>query len=275
MGLTREAVRGTVRTGRSAGYRLGKALLRGLGFDVQVVRSPGDPVADTDGMEDSHLYREWSTRREVWTPWLADEGFRAAYEGVSPYTVVSVDRCHVLYSVAQQAAQLEGSFAECGVFNGGTALLLSRVTAEHDREIHLFDSFEGLPEPDRNYDPGFEAGDFKSASADAVRSLLADVPSPVEIHEGFVPETFAGLEDLDFSFVHIDVDLYQSCLDACHFFYPRLVPGGMMAFDDHGFPDTRGMRHAVEEFFADKPEIPLALPTGQALLTRLPTGGAS
>ena len=273
--MIREAVRGTVRAGRVAGYRLGKSLLRGLGYDVQVVRSSGGPVADTDGMEDSHLYREWTTPVAVWTPWLGDEGFRAAFEGVSPHTVVTVDRCHVLYSLARQAARLEGEFAEAGVFNGGTALLLARVASQRGRSIHLFDSFEGLPEPNGDYDSGFQAGDFRSASADAVRSLLAEIQSPVEIHVGFVPATFAGLEDREFSFVHIDVDLYQSCLDACEFFYPRLVPGAVMAFDDHGFPDTRGMRHAVEEFFADKPEVPLALPTGQAFVTRLPDGDDS
>jgi O-methyltransferase len=43
-----------------------------------------------------------------------------------------------------------------------------------------------------------------------------------------------------------------------------------MLFDDYGFWSCPGARQAVDEFFADKPEAPFALPTGQALVARLP-----
>ncbi len=43
-------------------------------------------------------------------------------------------------------------------------------------------------------------------------------------------------------------------------------------FNDYGFSGTRGSRLAVEECFADKPEVPLVLPTGQAILFRLGHG---
>ena len=55
-------------------------------------------------------------------------------------------------------------------------------------------------------------------------------------------------------------------LDSCDFFYPRLTPGGMMLFDDYGFASCPGVRKAVDEFFADKMQKPIYLPTGQALV---------
>ena len=59
-------------------------------------------------------------------------------------------------------------------------------------------------------------------------------------------------------------------MSTCEFVYPRLVPGGMMVFDDYGFWSCPGARMAVDQFFAEKLERPLALPTGQAIVTKLP-----
>jgi O-methyltransferase len=84
-----------------------------------------------------------------------------------------------------------------------------------------------------------------------------------------VPETFAGLEDRRFCFAHIDLDLYQGVKDAVAFVYPRMPRGGLIVFDDYGFASCPGARKAVDEFFADKPERPLALSTGQALVAKL------
>jgi O-methyltransferase len=43
-----------------------------------------------------------------------------------------------------------------------------------------------------------------------------------------------------------------------------------MVFDDYGEPTCPGARKAVDEFFADKPETPIYIPTGQCLVHRLP-----
>ena len=42
-----------------------------------------------------------------------------------------------------------------------------------------------------------------------------------------------------------------------------------MVFDDYGFASCPGARKAVDEFFNDKPERPLVLPTAQAIVMRL------
>jgi hypothetical protein len=41
-----------------------------------------------------------------------------------------------------------------------------------------------------------------------------------------------------------------------------------MIFDDYGFPACHGEKVAVDEFFADKAESPIALPTGQAIILK-------
>ena len=68
------------------------------------------------------------------------------YEGgVEKDTLFSPDRCYCLMSLASYASNLLGDFAKCGVYKGGTALLLSRVMSAQGKTLHLFDGFKGLP----------------------------------------------------------------------------------------------------------------------------------
>jgi len=66
--------------------------------------------------------------------------------------------------------------------------------------------------------------------------------------------------------VHIDVDLYEPTRAAFEFFHPRMAPGGVMVCDDYGFASCPGARKAVDEYFEGKPDVPIELPSGQALI---------
>jgi len=68
--------------------------------------------------------------------------------------------------------------------------------------------------------------------------------------------------------IHSDVDLYEPTRDILEYFYPRLVPYGVILFDDYGFVSCPGVRQAAEEFFRDKPEEIIELATGQAAVIR-------
>ena len=178
----------------------------------------------------------------------------------------------MLISLARHAFHLAGDFAECGVFKGGTALLLARVLeSTADKRLYLFDSFRGLPSIDK--DPWFSDGQYSAESVEAIRELLKNFQSMIDIRCGWIPGTFQGLENNRYAFVHLDVDLYQSTLDCCAYFYPRMVAGGVLLFDEYAFAAARGEKDAVDEFFADKPESPITLPTGQAIVLKVPSKG--
>lgn len=91
----------------------------------------------------------------------------------------------------------------------------------------------------------------------------------VVFHPGFIPVTFSGLEAEQIAFAHIDVDIYKSIVDCLDFIWPRLSSGGVIVFDDYGFPTCPGARQAVDTFFAAKQEVPLCLSTGQAIVCKL------
>lgn len=52
---------------------------------------------------------------------------------------------------------------------------------------------------------------------------------------------------MKFSFVHLDGDLYQTTADALDWFWPRMVPGGVIILDDVDWPKCPGVNRALEE----------------------------
>ena len=83
------------------------------------------------------------------------------------------------------------------------------------------------------------------------------------VYKGWIPERFPDIADRGFSFVHVDVDLYQPTLDSLKFFYPRMQPGGLILMDDYGFTSSPEPNTAADEFFACMPESIVMLPTGR------------
>ncbi len=220
-------------------------------------------LAAIRGVPDGLLYSP------TFQPWRGDRHFCPIYDKITGRSLVSRERAWILYSLARNALNIEGDFVECGVYRGGTARLLRRVLDEKPagRRLHLFDTFLGMPDTDRQRDK-HKAHDFADTSLDAVSAFVGRA-SHICYHPGRIPETFRNAQESHFAFSHIDVDIYRSVLDCCLFIYPRTPPGGIIIFDDYGFASCPGARQAVDEFFAEKPEVPLVLGTGQAVVFRV------
>lgn len=173
-----------------------------------------------------------------------------------------------IYSGVLETAKIAGAIAEVGVFKGGSARLMA--CAKGDRELHLFDTFEGLPRVNREHDPDFREGTFRG-TLEEVKAVLAGV-SNVQFHKGLFPDSAAGLEHLRFSFVNVDVDLYESTRSCLEWFYPRMTPGGMLI--SHDF-DADGVRKAFRDFFGDKPEVLIELTGSQVAFIRSGNSGGN
>jgi O-methyltransferase len=171
-----------------------------------------------------------------------------------------------LYSAALDATRrCTGNIAECGVYKGGTARILAELAP--DRTIYLFDTFSGMPDTDPTKDL-HKAGDFGDTTLASVQQYLAQNPN-VRCVPGLVPQSLEIVRHEHFSFVHIDLDIYSAIKGACEFFYTHLQPGGVLLFDDYGYPSCPGARKAVDEFFNDKPEVLQAMTTGQCVVRKL------
>ncbi len=221
-------------------------------------------MSDTASYPSSKYARALLKQKPVWEE---DERFSKLMKNID-FTPVTIPRCYFLYQAAQQTVTLPGNIAEVGVYRGGTARILTETSQPHSKTVHLFDTFEGMPEVDASRDI-HRKGDFSDTSVKSVKKQLGDLNNYL-LHKGIFPETAAPVENEVFSLVHIDVDIYKSVLDCCQFFYPRVTESGMMVFDDYGSESCPGAKLAVDEFFRDKPESPMYLPTGQCLVVKKP-----
>ncbi len=234
-----------------------------------VVHERPPTYAGQEQIADWPYYRPSEHGDWLFSPWKGWGEFAAYLRAAVPHSAIAPERLYVLYTLAQQALQVEGDFVECGVWKGGSAILLSRLL--HDgadgtgRRLYLFDTFRGMPRTDPRFDSYYKGGEFADTDTEAVRARLP-FPSVAAFRPGLIPDTFAGLEALRIAFAHIDVDIYPSVKACCEFVYPRLSVGGVMIFDDYAWSTCPGARAAVDEYFASRPVKPLVLQNGQALL---------
>jgi len=179
-----------------------------------------------------------------------------------PSQTVGVDEAYVIRNAVLATEQVPGVIAEVGVFRGGTAKVICEAKGE--RALHLFDTFQGLPSPG-TVDEGFEGGQY-ACSLTEVKAYLAGCQN-VFFHAGLFPETAAPVRDFQFSFVHLDVDLYESTRAALHFFYPRMSTGAMLI--SHDFVEILAVRRAFDEYFSDRAQPVLELSGNQCLVVKI------
>jgi O-methyltransferase len=199
---------------------------------------------------------------------LDDAEFLAFYQKLREdrTAILSFREVYNLWRYGRISLSVPGDFAEVGVFRGGGARVLKEV--KNGRLLHLFDTFSGMPETDPMRDTTHKAGDFADASLEAVQRYLGT--EGIRYYPGFFPDTTIGHEESlrRFAFVHLDVDIYQSTLDALRFFYPRVSRGGMLVTHDYSAQSCPGVAAAYDEFFADKAERVLPVWDSQAVVIK-------
>jgi hypothetical protein len=206
---------------------------------------------------------------EIGRTMFLDEPFRRSYERFSISNYRSYDRKYAMRELVRLALRGEGQLAECGVFKGASAYILAQEIKSRrpKTRLHLFDSFEGLSTPQEVDETYWHFGDMAS-SLDEVRQNLAEVQDYVVYHRGWIPSCFQDATTDTYSFVHIDVDLYQPTWDALNYFYDRLTRHGILLCDDYGFATCPGASKAFDDFFRERGDHVLHLPTGQGLVIR-------
>jgi hypothetical protein len=196
--------------------------------------------------------------------WWQDSAFNAYLDRFEERRHPNTQRRWMVRQLLRLTASVPGDTAECGVFKGATSYIIceaNRADRRYRRTHHLFDSFEGLSEP-LPLDGGYWRKHDLSAGEDIVARNLAPFDDSIRFHKGWIPDRFSDVADCTFSFVHIDVDLYQPTYDSIAFFYPRLNRGAVLVCDDYGFTTCPGATRAVDEYLSDRPEKMLLLDAG-------------
>ena len=189
---------------------------------------------------------------------------------VKPYTMVSQERIVTLEQAVRYVIQnqIEGDIVECGVALGGCMMVVAYVLKElHDtgRELFLYDTFEGTPEPTEN-----DVSVFGKSALRKYRKKMKDgrsmwhyfpldevkntfektnyPPDKVYYVKGLVQETLPKSNHKKIALLRLDTNLYESTNAELTYLYPKLVSGGVIIIDDYF--RWLGQRKAVDEYFA-------------------------
>lgn len=145
--------------------------------------------------------------------------------------------------------EIKGAIAELGVYRGDFAKVMNETFP--DRKLYLFDTFEGFPEEDIQYEHKNnlllnEVGKLANTSVDYVLNKMPYKEQCI-IRKGYFPDTADGLEET-YAFVNIDVDLYKPILAGLEYFWPRMADNGYIFVHDYFSFSYAGAKKAINEF---------------------------
>ncbi len=191
------------------------------------------------------------------------------YKKVQPYTMTSPERIVSLCEAVKyiQRKNIEGTIVECGVWKGGSMMAVAEtllMLEDYDRELYLFDTFEGMSPPTENdtdingiaaetlldnSDKEIEESVWCCASLDVVKNTLNATHYPRDkIHyiRGMVEDTIPKSVPEKIALLRLDTDWYESTKHELEHLFPRLSTGGVLIIDDYGH--WKGARKAVDEY---------------------------
>ena len=226
-------------------------------------------MMDWTGKFKREIMRPFARRAPLSPPLDFSPFQKSLLRNVRPYTMTSDERVAVLESAVRHVAMnYPGDFVECGVAKGGSMMAIAYTLLDlgiRDRDLFLYDTFEGMPEPD-----DFDRGRFGEKAhrrwrrrrdaagrstwinhgIDEVRHNLALTGYPeARMHfiRGKVEETLpASVPPGAVALLRLDTDWHASTKAELDCLYPKLVRGGILVVDDYF--RWQGARKATDEY---------------------------
>jgi hypothetical protein len=170
-------------------------------------------------------------------------------------------RAHIVTWASGQVRDLEGDFVELGVFYGH----LSKVILNFDTEL-LNNRDYYLVDPWGSFEFDFSNPLYNEDIYEIVKSRFKPYPK-VKLIRNMVPDALNEIPSQKIAFLMIDMNGFEAELAALHFFYPKMVTGGIIYFDDYGGRWPK-LREVVDKFFEDKPEELLTFASPNAIVIK-------
>jgi hypothetical protein len=171
------------------------------------------------------------------------------------------------YELFKMSLDVPGDIVECGVFKGSGLMLWAKLLQifcpGSIKRVVGFDLFTKFAESSNDFEAqqveSFLAEtNFDGTSIEKLNGKLKDAHIPdtaYELVQGDICTTaasyVAAYPGFRISLLHLDLDLEVGTLAALKAFWPRVVSGGVVIFDEYAVPRWTES-HAVDQFFADK-----------------------
>ncbi|MFL6004580.1 MAG: TylF/MycF/NovP-related O-methyltransferase [Nocardioides sp.] len=225
-------------------------------------------------------------------PGAYDDELRTTVARVRQRTMTGPEKLASLVEATRYVVrhQVPGAVVECGVWRGGSmqAVALTLLSlGDVERDLHLFDTFEGMPPPTaddtRRTEDGVVSAEqllatsdkdsrmWAIAGLDDVREAMSETGYPsekVHYHPGLVEETTPGEAPDKIAILRLDTDWYSSTKHELEHLYERLSPGGVLILDDYG--DWDGARKATDEWLTKTGESLFLAPMGSGRIAVKP-----
>ena len=215
-------------------------------------------------------------------PIQPDNILKEHLEIINKNTMVNYEGLISLYDQVKYIEEnnIIGDFVECGVWKGGCVGLMALANKRFGRKyrkLHLFDSFQGIPEPVEGIDgdlalnqanewsdggktgrmrplPGFYdnyggVGTLQD-NKDLLEKIIGFPRKHIQYHSGWFNETIPPNKIESIALLRLDSDWYEStkiCLDSL---VSKVVENGFIIIDDYGTYD--GCKKAVDEYFSNR-----------------------
>ncbi len=180
---------------------------------------------------------------------------------------------HVRAEIERIVAEgVSGPVVELGCFRGAMTLWMRAILdslGDH-RAIHVYDSFEGLPDTTEEDEIVMPTGAMSATQDDVLATLAHWHREPPVLHPGWFEDTLATRLPETIAFGYLDGDLYGSTVVSLAECVPRLAPGGSLLLDDYADPEANprtvvkfpGVKTACDEYFGSPSPVEVLVGEG-------------
>ncbi len=188
---------------------------------------------------------------------LQDPDFKRCYQKtIDAHNADSLDpiahfQVHQAIWCASIASRLPGDFIECGT---GRGMMMSAVLEsiqdwnQSERRMFLIDTFSpfALDKKTGEQLPTSSSPTTYAKDLESTRKQFSPWKN-VEFVVGKIPEVLRNFPSTPISFLHIDLNNAPAEVAALEFFWPTIVPGGVILLDDYAWSGAEKQYEAMNE----------------------------
>jgi hypothetical protein len=133
-------------------------------------------------------------------------------------------------------------------------------------EACLYDAWGGMKEENLTANEKRAKGKYSYLSLEQTKSNLKNFGSRCNFIQGDIPNVFikqSGPSEI--SWLHIDLNSSIPTLKTLEQFVPKLLPGGVVLFDDYAHGGFRETKEVADVYCSQISGVLMPFPTGQAV----------
>jgi len=188
-------------------------------------------------------------------------------------------RHYLVYWTAKFSTQSISSsrpnLVEAGVCDGLTVnFAISAVESELGNDaqfdVFLYDAWDEMKNEFLTEKEKFATGDYDYLSIEQTKKNLSEFKNRCSFIKGYIPDVFSENPGPDkISWLHIDLNSSMPTLKTLEHFLPKLLPGGIVLFDDYGWRKYEETKEVADTFCSKFNGLLMPFPTGQAIFFKL------